>query len=40
MVMYAGYIYTQEGTTAAKLIFRWQNRNCKGNQQTDVFLSD
>jgi hypothetical protein len=31
IVVHAGYIYTQERTTITKLIFRCQNRNCKGN---------
>jgi hypothetical protein len=31
MVGHAGYIYTQERATTTKLIFRCQNRNCKGN---------
>ena len=31
MVIHAGHIYTQERTTLIKLIFRCQNRNCKGN---------
>lgn len=31
IVVHAGYIYTQERTTTTKLIFRCQNRSCKGN---------
>ena len=30
MVVHAGYIYTQERVTSTKLIFRCQDRNCKG----------
>ena len=31
LVVHAGYIYTQERATSTKLIFRCQDRNCKGN---------
>ena len=37
MIVHAGYIYTQERTTTEKIIFRCQNRSCKGNQYTDLF---
>ena len=37
MVVHAGYIYTQERTTTMKIIFRCQNRSCKGNQTIDLF---
>jgi FLYWCH zinc finger domain len=30
MVLHVGYIYTLERTATEKLIFRCQNRNCKG----------
>ena len=30
MILYEGYIYTVERTTTTKLIFRCQNRDCKG----------
>jgi len=30
MILHEGYIYTVERTTTTKLIFRCQNRDCKG----------
>jgi len=30
MIHHEGYIYTVERTTSTKLIFRCQNRDCKG----------
>ena len=36
MVVHACYIYTQERTTTTKIIFRCQNRSCKGNQMIDL----
>ena len=30
MVVHLGYIYTKEKTTTTKIIFRCQNRSCKG----------
>ena len=31
MICYLGHIYTKEKSTEVKIIFRCQNRSCKGN---------
>jgi len=36
MLLHEGYIYTVERTTTTKLIFRCQNRDCKGKFPLNV----